>query len=420
MQIHRKKWLKYIPIFKHIYDRFFNFDPKISSIFLKKSQSGLRNFFIVGLLGYSFYTVLAIYYQIYLEVVIRLLIIFLCLIPITTIFLQKPLSQISIYSHFSMFFIFILEIETQLIATDIPFHYATTWFADIIIILIYSMYFLGNPIGYIFFWFFLISYYCIRTSFKINDGINYSVINAWAYHIATYLFGSVFNYWWFKVRYDSVLSEMKVTVEYEKRIFLENELTKAREREAIFADIHDNLGGKLLDLSNNLNNLQIDLITNSNAKEKIVNSINEILKSLRSRLLMYEDINQIEENFQSGINLFLVRRYSNANKNFKINFTGEFKNINTKDEILSNLINIISELTNNDLKYGFGQSNWNINFELNELYLKLESETKWNNINHEIGKGHKTIRKRLEKINGVMNEKIENGIYTCEIIINLQ
>ncbi|MBP7281817.1 MAG: hypothetical protein KBA66_09585 [Leptospiraceae bacterium] len=400
-----------------IYDKYFDFDPTISAVFLNKSQAGLRNFFIVGFIGYSFYAVLDYYNHYYIGVFLRILILLLCLIPITINLRKLPLSKMNFFSNVSLFLIFISEIETQLHATDLPFHEATIWFADIIIILIYSMYFLGNPIGYFIFWFVLISYYCIRTYLFSEGEISYPIINAWAYHIATYFFGGVFNYWWFKIRYESVIADLKVKEEYEKRISLEKELTKVRERDFIFADIHDNLGGKLLDLSIQLNSLPMDSFSNSYAKENIVNSINEILKGLRTRLLVFEDMNKIEENFEDGLKLFLVRRYSKANRKINIQFLGEMNQLNFDKERLSNLIHIISELVNNDLKYGLGISSWELQLDNNELSLTMNSESKWEVENHHFGNGSRTIRKRIEILKGNITEKLENKKYFCEIKI---
>ena len=68
-------------------------------------------------------------------------------------------------SNLSLFLILIFEMETQMQATDVPFH-SSTWFVDILIILIHAMYFQGTPIQYSIYWLTLITYYCFRSFLK--------------------------------------------------------------------------------------------------------------------------------------------------------------------------------------------------------------------------------------------------------------
>ena len=103
-------------------------------------------------------------------------------------------------------------------------------------------------------------------------------------------------------KYKSELEKLKWEKETEK---IKQELEIIEEREKIFADIHDNLGGKLLDLSFQLNRIQEDAIIPSSTKEKIKNTINSVLKGLRNRLLIFEDMKKIEENFAVGLQIFL-------------------------------------------------------------------------------------------------------------------
>lgn len=196
---------------------------------------------------------------------------------------------------------------------------------------------------------------------------------------------------------------------------IKKELEIVEEREKIFADIHDNLGGKLLDLSFQLNLIQKDMIIPSSAKERIENTINSVLKGLRNRLLIFEDMKSIEENFAVGLQIFLIRRYNLAER--KIVFQSEKYSNKSRipKESYSNLLNIISELVNNDLKYGYGISHWTLTSQDNKIVFQMLSNTNWNQEKVQVGNGHITILKRVEAFRINFSDKIEDGKYFAEL-----
>ena len=215
-------------------------------------------------------------------------------------------------------------------------------------------------------------------------------------------------------KYKSELEKLKWEKETEK---IKQELEIIEEREKIFADIHDNLGGKLLDLSFQLNRIQEDAIIPSSTKEKIKNTINSVLKGLRNRLLIFEDMKKIEENFAVGLQIFLIRRYNLAER--KIVFQSEKYSNKSRiqKESYSNLLNIISELVNNDLKYGYGISHWTLASQDNRIVFQMRSNTNWNQEKVHVGNGHITIIKRVEALNIKFSDRIEDGKYFAEIRI---
>ncbi len=305
--------------------------------------------------------------------------------------------------------------ETQMQATDVPFFHSSTWFVDILIILIHAMYFQGTPIQYSIYWLTLITYYCFRSFLKADGNINAVIINVWMYHFEAWLFGSVFNFWWFRIRYERTLADIRLKEEYEKRISIEKELSRVKEREAIFADIHDNLGGKLLDLSLQLNQIDTQNPISSNLKVKIDRTLSEVLKGLRNRLLVFEDMTKIEKNFAEGLELFLVRRYSLADRKIQLSIDSNIREFFLRKEQIPLLINIITELVNNDLKYGFGISKWSIFYDKNILRILMDSNTNWNSSVNQPRNGYTTIRKRLSLLNANYTEEIENLIYRFAI-----
>ncbi len=195
---------------------------------------------------------------------------------------------------------------------------------------------------------------------------------------------------------------------------LNSELAIHKERESIFADIHDNLGGKLLDLSFQLNDLKTDPIS----KNKISHSMKDVLDSLRNRLLIFEDMSEIESNFQEGLNLFLLRRYTKAGRKIFFNEYVNFKPIKSGKDKYPILLNALSELVNNDLKYGIGNSIWGVTLEKDYIIIKFSSHSIWDANKHSKGNGSRTIRERIASIGGEFFEATLDSKYKVEIILH--
>ncbi|MBP9889184.1 MAG: hypothetical protein KBF93_23015 [Leptospiraceae bacterium] len=210
----------------------------------------------------------------------------------------------------------------------------------------------------------------------------------------------------------------KALFEEEKKIInLEKQNAINKERESIFADIHDNLGGKLLDLSIQLNNIQLNRPIRLDVKAKISERINEVLKGLRNRLLAFEDMEKIEENFLEGMQNFLIRRYSLVNRKIQFEANSDFQTLCIDKSICIQLLNIFQELVNNDLKYGVGKTIWKLSLADNMLFLQLQSITVWENKQFSSGNGHKTIQSRVDILNGKYLQQINNGEYQAELKI---
>ena len=82
-------------------------------------------------------------------------------------------------------------------------------------------------------------------------------------------------------------------LEIQKATDVEKDIAVHKERQELFVDIHDNLGGKLLSLSFLLKSMGPNKVVSRELKLKIVEIIDEILKGLRNHLLAFEDITLI-------------------------------------------------------------------------------------------------------------------------------
>lgn len=206
-------------------------------------------------------------------------------------------------------------------------------------------------------------------------------------------------------------------LEIQKVNVLEKEIAIQKERQELFVDIHDNLGGKLLILSLQLKSIEPDKTISKSLKARIVKTIDEILRGLRNHLLAFEDISLIEKNFTSGFKNFLIRRYSTAGRKIELVVNKDFSFPEIPKEFYHNLFSILQEIINNDLKYGRDTTKWTVNHTNESITFQMTANSEYKE-SFVAGNGHKTIQKRTKLISASFNEKLENEIYTCELTIN--
>jgi signal transduction histidine kinase len=206
-------------------------------------------------------------------------------------------------------------------------------------------------------------------------------------------------------------------LEIQKVNVLEKEIAIQKERQELFVDIHDNLGGKLLILSLQLKSIEPDKTISKSLKARIVKTIDEILRGLRNHLLAFEDISLIEKNFSNGFKNFLIRRYSTAGRKIELVVDKDFSFIEIPKEFHHNLFSILQEIINNDLKYGRDKTNWKVNHSNESIVFQMATNSEYKD-SFPAGNGHKTIEKRTKLISAVFNEKLENEIYACELKLN--
>ncbi len=219
---------------------------------------------------------------------------------------------------------------------------------------------------------------------------------------------------------EEIEKKNRILMEEEKKIIeLEKESTIKQERENIFADIHDNLGGKLLDLSFQLKSLQPNSVLSESSSLLLQNRIQDVLKGLRSRLLAFEDIKKFEESFEDGLHFFLIRRYYPSNRSIDYVFNTEKNDFIINKNYNSNFLNILQELVNNDLKYGRGTASWKISLENGLLKIEMKSATVTEKSESK-GNGHHTIRRRSELIGAEFSDRIEDGFYSAELTLKIQ
>jgi hypothetical protein len=178
------------------------------------------------------------------------------------------------------------------------------------------------------------------------------------------------------------------TIALENRSKLQLQMTKenlkalTKQREELQIIMHDSLGSDLTDihvaLESNLNKNATEF--NRSILENLYNRTLKVIQSFRNQLLFIEDLNVAFENPFTGINLTLLRRYTDAGRevdfNISDNILDSFEENSYRyfhKSLHSDLFYLFSELCTNDLKYGRGESIWSINLKSDLLIINQEN-----------------------------------------------
>ena len=153
------------------------------------------------------------------------------------------------------------------------------------------------------------------------------------------------------------------------RYYEDLEKARSREREFIYADIHDHIGGNLNDISIMLRNAA-ELITSEAAPRQLAGvletadeQMTRSITMLRERLTAADDLKLLANDPLYGLHLMLLRRYTAAGRRLVFRADRQLGDRIRKPEYrnLSSLLHILAEeIATNDLKYGSELSRWRI------------------------------------------------------------
>ncbi|PJZ28497.1 hybrid sensor histidine kinase/response regulator [Leptospira kmetyi] len=210
---------------------------------------------------------------------------------------------------------------------------------------------------------------------------------------------------------------------HKNRIEHENDKREAihKVRQKINIDLHDHLGAKLIDLKFLSEELLSGKIKpDQNLIEKIHGTVNQSIGMLREQMLKIEDLNLVSENFITGVNLVLLRRYSDAGR--EIDFQNEEELIQLfeshRDEnALMEFFGIINEVATNDLKYGKGISSWKFSLINHEILMEMNSESDYALSNNRTGRGTENLIQRSAKLEGKMEISLLENVYSIRLKI---
>ena len=142
-----------------------------------------------------------------------------------------------------------------------------------------------------------------------------------------------------------------------------------------------------------------------------------ILILISCNSISMEDKELLEKDFSSGLQMSLLRRYTALNRRFifEIEKLAETKLAFLSNDFKTAFYSITTEISNNDLKYGFGESFWIIDLlKSNELVLEMKSNSNYKQ-SKDTNKGHIGISRKVEQFGGILKESIEDGTYSIQI-----
>ncbi|MDH5657204.1 MAG: response regulator, partial [Spirochaetia bacterium] len=184
------------------------------------------------------------------------------------------------------------------------------------------------------------------------------------------------------------------------------------EKKNIYANIHDLLGARITDLTILIRSLNAQEVPDSNLVMRMNDHIRSIAFELKNWLPRLEDLDLLESDFFDGLQLQLIRRYSNASRKLKFTAQDDVQMI-LKDgiyDIVKNaMLHIVTEIATNDLKYGNGRSLWNFDFQESDprqVSLSFEAETSYSN--NEQGRGTENIERMVREIGGTVSMEMED------------
>ncbi|PJE00352.1 MAG: signaling protein, partial [Leptospira sp.] len=149
----------------------------------------------------------------------------------------------------------------------------------------------------------------------------------------------------------------------------EHQIALQKQRSEMQLMIHDQLGAGLTDLKVMIDKKSRSIETQSSDffLPILLKRVTSIMQLLRNQLLHLEDLDLLYQNFLTGVNLTLLRRYADAGREFDFQISESallhFDDLKLNAGIRNYYLNIyyiLYELCTNDLKYGIGDSNWSI------------------------------------------------------------
>jgi signal transduction histidine kinase/DNA-binding response OmpR family regulator len=173
-----------------------------------------------------------------------------------------------------------------------------------------------------------------------------------------------------------------------------------QEKDTIYGDIHDLLGGKLTDLILQINQMSLLPEFSSDQLKNIKETATTLSKELRNRLHEWEDFRNVENDFELGWMSMIVRRYSNSGRTCRIILDNS---LNWKDAeswsmpVKTEIFRMSQEFANNDLKYGTGTAYWEITEITPSFKLQIKTKTTYSESSLK-GRGSRNLQERANRL----------------------
>jgi signal transduction histidine kinase len=203
---------------------------------------------------------------------------------------------------------------------------------------------------------------------------------------------------------------------------LKTEELLKKQKDEIFADIHDHLGSQLTDIKMIYENLMRKKTIDPGFAAELRENIDKSLQTLRGRISSLEDIASLSEDFLGNLQTIFLRRYVNGSRVLKFDFDESLNEELMKHPealLRETLYTVMKEMVTNDLKYGKGAAIWNFSRNSGGVEIRLATTTIFSVAVHGTGNGTFNIQRRLDEIGGRISYSVNENEFQVLILVPL-
>ena len=195
-----------------------------------------------------------------------------------------------------------------------------------------------------------------------------------------------------------------------------------KQRDGILSNLHDFVGGQIIDLKFAFQSYQRGHTPGGNvaAGARLAEMIEGLILGVRSYVSQVAEVARFSTDFLGSIHIILLRRYADAARQFSFSY-GESENLWFTGESCDPLIRetvfaVLQEVSNNDLKYGRGMSEWHFALVASGLTISFRADSTYRDREGPIGYGTESMRRKLAEIGGLSSSACD-GTYRLQIQI---
>jgi hypothetical protein len=365
-------------------------------VFIKNTNLPRRYFGFVFLMANTIGCYLEYNRQNYMLLTLDAMIAVICMSMIAATFLNSRLRSTILYLILLWVGIF-LEVETQLHDPLGSYDDPDIAWAPYLVLMVSILIFPFRPVWFISYWSSIFIYSIIRYSF--HDPFNIVIQKLLVFStsaVPAVIFFFMLYHWWFRLNLNSYKQKEKIAS-------LRNRLIE-EERKNIYRDMHNYMGADLTHLLIGIDRVPASEGFSERQKAQLRRNALALIASLQQGISRGKDLEILKQKGVEGIKEILIRRYSYSGRSVRFK-TGKHDQTSILKSKL--FLDLITEITNNDLKYGFDDSVWFFCKD-DDLILQFTSKTDYNSSG---GNGKILLREIAEKMYLDIQEEIEGGFY---------
>ena len=216
-----------------------------------------------------------------------------------------------------------------------------------------------------------------------------------------------------KVENETALNGMRALAE-SKHAELE------KQRNDLLSNLHDFIGGQIIDLKfafekhegGRKADAACDACAIRTSGDKLTAMIERLIFGLRSYVSQVAEVAKFSTDFLGSIHIILLRRYAAADRQLTFDY-GEPENAWLSGDasgatIRENVFSVLQEVSNNDLKYGKGMSEWNFHLQESVLAVNFQADSTYRPGTDRVGYGSQSIQRKLSEINATGHSSSDN------------